>query len=93
MCTLRELLAMEPIEDQQREADPQCKSGHRAGGDSNRIEVEEAAEQRDFTEAGEHADRAHSGDDRGGHRGAQADQQQQEQDPDRDQLVLAEVGE
>ena len=87
----RKLLAVEAVEDQQREPHTESKARHRAEGDADGIERDHVAEQRDLTEARRRADRAHAGHEQRRHGRAQPDQQEQEQDPDRDQLGAAQV--
>src|SRR5450755_1474775 len=91
MSAVEELLAVEPVQDQQREGDRDCESGHGSERDADGIELYHLAEEGDLPEPGQHAHCADRGHENRGDGCAQADQQQQEDDPDRDQLGATEV--
>ena len=89
--SMGQLLAVEAVQDQQGEADAQRQAGHGAEGDADGVEREQVAEQGDLAEPCQGADRADGGHQQRGHRRAQPDQQQHEQDPEGDELAAAQV--
>ncbi len=64
----RGLLAVEAIDDHQREGRTEGQPGHRAQRHADGIERQQMAEQRYFSEARQHADRANRGHDQRGER-------------------------
>ena len=85
------LLAVEAVQDQQREADPQRQPGHGAQRDADGVKREHVTQQRDLAEPRQGADGADGGHQQGGHRRAQPDEQQHEQDREGDQLTAAQA--
>ena len=85
------LLAVEAVQDQQREADAQRQAGHGAQRDADGVERDQVTEQRDLAETRQGADRADGGHQQSGHRRAQPDQQQHEHDRECDQFAAAQV--